>query len=104
MAESLIPWGNNSIYIRNNVSLDLATIARSDSAIKDALLPYMNKAGTTLVNMRFQGGQHCTALVAGSGGYSQAIVFTYYNAGIIDIYRYHANNGWTKYTLTGTPA
>jgi len=88
--------------MRNNVSLNLDNQSLTEENIKAAILPYMQKVGTSFLNMRFSGGQHVTALVSASGGFALAIVFSYYYAGVLNLYRYHSTNGWTKYTLTGT--
>ena len=65
-------------------------------------MPYITRTATTLVDIRFSGGQYVTCLIASSGGYANMLTLSYYDDVTINCFRYHATTGWKKYTFTGT--
>lgn len=105
MAVSLVKKQNdNNFFTTAYLDLTVDGITRTDENIQEALLPYMNKAGTLLITMRFYGGQFVTALVSSSNNYTNVLTLSYYNDVTLTCYRYHATTGWKKYTFTGTVA
>lgn len=105
MAVSIAKKLNDNNFF-TTVYLDVSSdgLSRTDENIQATLLPYMNKAGTLLITIRFYGGQYVTALVSSSNQYTNVLTLSYYNDVTLICYRYHATSGWKKYTFTGTVA